>query len=103
MDFRAAAIHIAVCVAVGGLLAAFTPAKWLAASFWVSAALYINGASAQVEDARPGGFDNPDGSETPSFAKGLGATKFALQSLAITIGLAALGFYNQFKYAQCAN
>ena len=89
MDFRATAIHIAVCVVVGGLLAAFTPAKWLAASLWVSAA--------QVEDARPGGFDNPDGSETPSFAKGIGATKFALQSLAITVVLAALGFYFQFK------
>lgn len=97
MDFRATAIHIAVCVVVGGLLAAFTPAKWLAASLWVSAALYINGSLAQVEDARPGGFDNPDGSETPSFAKGIGATKFALQSLAITVVLAALGFYFQFK------
>ena len=97
MDFRAAAIHVAVCVAVGALLAAFTPAKWLAASLWVSAALYINGSLARVEDARPGGFDNPDGSSTPSFAKGIGATKFALLSLAITLGLAALGFYVQFR------
>jgi hypothetical protein len=96
-DFRATAIHVAMCVAVGGLLAAFTPAKWLAASLWVSAALYINGSLAQVGDARPGGFDNPDGSETPSFAKGVGATKFALQSLAITLVIAALGFYIQFK------
>ena len=50
-----------------------------------------------VEDARPGGFDNPDGTQTPEFAKGVGATKFALQSLAITVALVALGFYFQFK------
>ena len=49
------------------------------------------------QHARPGGFDNPDGSQTPEFAKRIGATKFALQSLAITVVLAALGFYFQFK------
>lgn len=96
MNLRAAALHVAVCVAVGGLLAAFTPAKCLSASLWVSAALFITGSLAHVEDALPGGFDNPDGSATPSFAKGPGATKYALQSLAITLGLAALGFYIQF-------
>ncbi|MDH4061274.1 MAG: hypothetical protein OEU94_10730 [Aquincola sp.] len=96
MTSRAADVHVAVCLAVGGLVAAFTPAKWLAASLWVSAALYINGSLATVEDARPGGFDNPDGSATPSFAKGVGATKYALQSLAVTLGLAALGLYIQF-------
>ncbi len=96
MDIRAAAIHVAVCVAIGGLVAAFTPAKWVAAALWVSAALFINGSLAFVEDARPGGFDNPDGSATPSFAKGVGAAKYAVRSLAITVGLAALGFYVQF-------
>ena len=96
MNLRATGVHVAVCLAVGGLVAALTPAKWLAASFWVSAALYINGSLATVEDARPGGFDNPDGSATPSSAKGVGATKYALQSLAVTLGLAALGFYIQF-------
>jgi hypothetical protein len=96
MNLRAAAVHVAVCLAVGGLVAAFTPAKWLAVSLWASAALYINGSLATVEDARPGGFDNPDGSATPSFAKGVGATKYALQSLAVTLALAALGLYIQF-------
>jgi hypothetical protein len=96
MNVRAASVHVAVCLAVGGLVAAFTPAKWLAAAFWVSAALYINGSLATVEDARPGGFDNPDGSATPSFAKGAGGTRYALQALAVTLGLAALGFYVQF-------
>jgi hypothetical protein len=97
MNFRVTAIHVAVCLAIGGLLAALTPAKWLAASFWVSAVLYINGSLAQLEDARPGGFDNPDGVEIPPFEEGLSAKKFALQSLAITVVLAALGCYIQFK------
>lgn len=96
MNLRAACIHVAVCVIVGGLVAAFTPAKWLAASFWISAAMYINGSLAYVEDALPGGFDNPDGSATPSFAKGVGATKYALQSIAVTLGLVAVGCYIQF-------
>lgn len=97
MDVRAAAIHVAVCVVVGGLVAALSPAKWLAASLWVSAALVINGALARVEDARPGGFDNPDGSAVPSSAKGVGATKHAIQSLAVTVGLASLGFLVQYS------
>jgi hypothetical protein len=96
MNFRAAALHVAVCLVIGAALAAFTPAKWLAASLWVSAALFINGSFARVEDALPGGFDNPDGSATPPFARGLGATKYAVLSFVISAGLAALGFYVQF-------
>jgi hypothetical protein len=96
MNIRATIIHIAVCVSIGGLIAAFTPAKWLAVSFWVSAAMFINGSLAVVEDARPGGFDNPDGSATPPFARGWGAIRYALQSLAITAVLVAVGFYFQF-------
>ena len=96
MDLRATAIHVAACAAIGGVIALFTPAKWLAASLWVSAALFINGFIATVEDAQPGGFDNPDGSQTPSYAKGWGATKFALRSLAITVALAGLGLWIQY-------
>ena len=96
MNLRAAAIHVAVSVTIGGVLAAFTPAKWIAASLWISAAMYINGSIAVAEDARPGGFDNPDGSDTPSYAKGWGATRFALQSLMITIAIASLGLWVQF-------
>ena len=96
MGVRATVTHVVVAVTIGGLIATFSPAKWLAASLWVSAAMFINGSIAMVEDARPGGFNNPDGSDTPSIAKGLGATKFALQSLAITAVLAGLGFFVQF-------
>ena len=96
MDLRAATINLAVCTVVGGLVAAFTPAKWLAASLWVFAALFINGSLAFFEDALPGGFDNPDGSNTPPFVKGVGAARFWLQSLAVTAAALALGFYIQF-------
>lgn len=61
MAMRSAFIHIAVAEAVGALVAAFTPARWVAALLWVSAAMLINGAVATFEDARSGGFDNPDG------------------------------------------
>jgi len=96
MDTRAAAIHIAICLVVGGLIAAFTPAKWLAASLWTSASLFINGSLAYAEDARAGGFDNPDGSTPPPYTGGRKASLFAARSLVITVGLAALGFFAQF-------
>jgi hypothetical protein len=70
LDRVALAWHIGICLLIGGVVAYFTPAKWLAASFWVSAGLYISGSLAFYEDAVPGGFDNPDGNETPDLAKG---------------------------------
>ena len=93
MNFRAAAIHIAVAAAIGALIATFSSAKWLAASLWTSAAMFINGALATVEDAQPGGFSNPDGLAS---SEGLGTGKFALQAFAITLALAGLGFLVQF-------
>ena len=95
MSFRHALINLIVCIAVGGLLSAFTQAKWLAAGLWVFSALAINGSIAQYEDARSGGFENPDGSLTPEFAKGLGAVRFWLSSIAVCLGAFALGLYVQ--------
>lgn len=97
-DRRAFAAHIVVALLVGGAIAYFTDAKWFAASFWVSAAMFINGSIANVEDARPGGLNNPDGTDTPDFAKGWGATKHALSSLAIFAGLVAAGFIVQTQF-----
>lgn len=97
-DRKALAAHIVVALLVGGAIAYFTDAKWLAASFWVSAAMFINGSIASVEDARPGGFNNPDGTDTPDFAKGWGATKYAISSLAIFAGLVAAGFIVQTQF-----
>ena len=97
-DTKAFAGHVAIAFAVGGAIAYFTDAKWLAASFWVSSAMFINGSIAYVEDGRPGGFDNPDGTDTPDFAKGWGATKYALSSFAIFAGLVAAGFVVQTQF-----
>ena len=57
--------------------------------------MFINGSVAVVEDALSGGFDSPDGSVASPAVRGWPATWFALRSLAITVGLAALGFYVQ--------
>lgn len=91
-DPRMLAAHVTIALIVGGAISYFTDARWLAASLWVSAAMFINGSLAMVEDARPGGFNNPDGTDTPDIAKGWGATKYALSSLAIFAGLVAAGF-----------
>lgn len=97
-DPKAFAGHLAIALAVGGTIAYFTDAKWLAASIWVSAAMYINGSLANVEDALPGGFDNPDGTDTPDFARGRRATKYALSSFAIFISLVVAGFIVQTQF-----
>ena len=60
--------------------------------------MFINGSIATVEDARPGGFNNPDGTNTPDLAKGWGAIKYALSSLAIFLGLIAAGFVVQTQF-----
>lgn len=91
MDWKAAIGHVAICVIIGGVAAYFLPVKWLAASLWTSAALFINGSLAWYEDARPGGFDNPDGTDTPDFVSGLGAVKFWGGSVAIAVALAVAG------------
>ncbi len=95
-DSRAFVAHVAIALTVGGAISYFSDAKWLAASFWVSAAMFINGSLANIEDARPGGFDNPDGTNTPDYAQGRGATKYALTSFAIFIALLAAGFVVQY-------
>ena len=98
MDKKALLIHISTCMLSGGVISFFTSAKWLAASFWVSAALFINGSLAVYEDAIPGGFENPDGKNTPEFVKGIGAFKFWVREIAISAGLATVGLIIQ-KYA----
>ena len=97
-DLKALAMHVAIALLIGGAISYFTDAKWLATSLWVSAAMFINGSLANVEDARPGGFNNPDGTDTPDFAKGWGATKYALSSLAIFVGLVVAGFVVQTQF-----
>jgi hypothetical protein len=58
--------------------------------------MYLNGSLATVEDALPGGFDNPDGSATSSVTNGPAASWYAIKSLAVVIVLASTGFYIQF-------
>ncbi len=95
MNKEALMWHIGICLVIGSVISYFTSATWLAASFWVSAALFINGSIAYVEDSQTGGFDNPDGTDTPEFVKGWSATKFAISSFLITICLVMVGFLFQ--------
>jgi hypothetical protein len=96
MNLRATGIHITACLLIGGAIAAFAPVRWIAASLWVSAAMFINGSLAALEDAQPSGFDNPTGEESVSIAAGMGAIKFWLQSLAVVAVIAGLGLVVQF-------
>jgi hypothetical protein len=93
MEMRPAFIHVAIAIAVGALVAAFTPARWISASLWVSSALMINGAIATAEGAGPGGFENPDGTSPVP-----GANALAFTCAAIALALAGLGFAVQFLW-----
>lgn len=87
-------VHILLCVLIGGAISYFTPAKWIAAAFWVSAAMNLQGAIAIYEDAVPGGFNNP--AETPEFTKGVGAAKYFSSALAVAGALAVVGLIFQW-------
>lgn len=95
MDKKAALLNFAVCIAIGGIVSYFTSAKWIAASLWVFAALFINGSLAIYENAQPGGFDNPSGSRATAGFRGLGAIKFWVISILITASTIGLGVYVQ--------
>jgi hypothetical protein len=96
MQIRTTAFAFIICSLVGGAVAAFSPVKWLAASLWVLAALHANGAIAALEDSRPGGFDNPDGSQSFEVSTGQSAGRFWLQTIVVTLSAIAGGCYVQF-------
>jgi hypothetical protein len=96
MNWKYFAIHVAVCIAIGAVIAYFSSARWLAAAFWVSASLNINGSIAVYEDAQPGGFDNPDGSERPAEIMGESSLRHWARSITIALALAAAGLAIQF-------
>lgn len=74
-----------------------SPVRWLAASLWASAVLMLIGSLAVYEDALPGGFDNPTGTDTQAFTQGREAFKYWATSLAASTIAAALGFAVQFQ------
>ena len=96
MNWKLFTVHVSICLVVGGIISYFSSARWLAASFWVSASLSLNGSLAFYEDALPGGFDNPDGSNPAAITGGFGALRFWAKALAVAITLAAIGFAIQF-------
>lgn len=95
VDWKSVAGHVFVAAAIGGLIAHFTDAKWIAACLFVSAAMFMNGSLLVYEDARPGGFDNPYRKETPAFVKGWAAVKYWAGSLGVTMALVGVGLVAQ--------
>jgi len=91
MDKRAAIWHIGIALVIGGVVSSFTDLHWLAASFWVSAAMFLNGSVAFYEDGLPGGFDNPDGGKNHEFVRGKKLVVYAAQSIAVTLVLISIG------------
>ena len=81
---------------MGFVFSAVTPMNWLAAALFGSAVLQLNGALAVYEDAIPGGFKNPDGTDTPAFTQRLSAAWYWMKALGLAGAFAALGLWLQF-------
>lgn len=86
MNKKTTFISLGICVIAGGIFSYFTELKWLAGTLFVFSAIFINGSIAVYEDAKPGGFENPDGTDAPTFTKGMGAVRY----WAISIGVSVL-------------
>jgi len=99
MNKNAIAINLLLCAALGGLISYFSSILWLTASLWVFAALFINGSIAFHEDAQPSGFNNPDGTAAPEFAKGWGAFKFLAISVSVSLVAFFLGRFLQIYFS----
>lgn len=95
MKVRPAIIGIAICTAIGGTVAYLSSVKWLAASLWVFAAMYVNGTIAVLEDGQAGGFDNPDGT-SPQLKAGQ-RWRMLFASLVVALGAIAAGAYVQLR------
>jgi hypothetical protein len=95
LNLVAVALHVGVAIVFGGIFSYFTDVKWLAASLLVSAAMFLNGSLGFWEDARPDGFENPNGTDTPDFARPPGAMKYWISSLAVTAALVTAGIVAQ--------
>ncbi|HTD04003.1 hypothetical protein [Undibacterium sp.] len=96
MNMRFVALNLLMCVVAGAVLAFFTPTRWVAASLWIFAVLFITNAAAIYDNGLSGGFDNLDGESPPPYVKGIGAVIFWLKSLAISMGAVLAGLFVQF-------
>lgn len=83
---------IVVAVLAAGLSAISGMGFWWA-FLVVAAAILINGWVATLEDDLPEGFNNPDGTHTPSYAVVTGWAIRGLGVLLVVLCLVALGLY----------
>ena len=67
MNFKSAAIFLILASAAAGLVSYFSGLGYWLVFAIVVAAFLINGFVAVVEDDLPGGFNNPDGTDTPAY------------------------------------
>jgi hypothetical protein len=84
VNFKLAAVFLVVVGAIAGVASFFLDAGYWFMFFIVTAALLVNGFIATVEDDLLGGFNNPDGTDTPRY---ISVVTWVVRAT----GLAALG------------
>lgn len=70
--------------------------RWTGLGFWATAAIlvaawFVNGLVAVIEDDVPGGFNNPDGTSTPSYVVVLKWVGRGIMGIAIVAFIALVG------------
>jgi hypothetical protein len=96
MNKKTALINLSICLIGGGIFSYFTELKWLAGALFIFSALFINGSIAVYEDARPGGFENPDATDTPAFARGMSAVRYWVAATGVSALAVIAGACVQF-------
>lgn len=67
MNPKAAALFCTFVAVIAAIISTVTGFSFVWIAVVVASALIINGLVATVEDDLPGGFNNPDGTDTPSY------------------------------------
>jgi len=90
-------VYVSVFLAVVSSLAALL--SWASElHFWwafllVAGAIFANGLLATLEDDLPGGFNNPDGTHTPKYVRGVAFAVRLLAGICLLLICLAMGLF----------
>jgi len=85
VDLKIAAISLAIISAIAAAISYFSGLGYWLVFAIVAGAVLFNGFVATVEDDLPGGFNNPDGTDTPRY---IGVVTWAARGIVLlSVGL----------------
>ena len=85
-------IRFALVAAIAALAIAFAPSWsiWIVLAVITAGGIFINGLLATIEDDLPGGFNNPDGTQTPRYVLTVRTVLWAIASAIAVLVLSSI-------------